>query len=113
MSDRDGPRRVEDALRHVRRELGAPEPGHFTEIRDSWVELVGASLAAHSSPVNLRGGVLRISVDDPAWASQFRYLADGLVEALTERVTGAAVREISVVVGRSQTGGTAGADPAQ
>lgn len=112
MSDRDGPRRVEDALRHVRRELGAPEPGHFTEIRDSWVELVGASLAAHSAPVNLRSGVLRIAVDDPAWASQFRYLADGLVEALTERVTGGAVREISVVVARSQNGGTTSEGPA-
>ena len=106
MSDRDGPRRVEDALRHVRRELGAPEPGHFTDIRDSWAELVGASLAEHSAPVNLRSGVLRISVDDPAWASQFRYLADGLVEALTERVREAAVREISVVVGRSGSDGS-------
>ena len=110
MSDGDGPRRVEDALRHVRRELGAPEPGHFTEIQDSWSELVGASLAEHSAPVNLRSGVLRISVDDPAWASQFRYLADGLVEALTERVNGAAVREISVVVRRLETDGSRSAD---
>ena len=111
MSDRDGLRRVDDALRHVRRELGAPEPGHFTDIRDSWVELVGASLAAHSAPITLRSGVLRISVDDPAWASQFRYLADGLVDALTERVAGAAVREISVVVGRSRNGDSGGEDP--
>ena len=100
MSDADGPRPVTDALRHVRRELGTPEPGHFEAIRDSWPELVGASLAAHSTPIHLRGGVLRISVDDPAWAGQFRYLADGLVHALTERVPGAAVREMSVVASR-------------
>ena len=31
-------------------------------------------------------GVLRVTVDDPAWASQFRYLADGLVTELATRV---------------------------
>lgn len=108
MSGTDGPRPVTDALRHVRRELGTPEPGHFEAIRDSWAELVGDALADHSTPLHLRGGVLRISVDDPAWAGQFRYLADGLVTALAERVPGAGVREISVVVNRP---GTAGEPP--
>ncbi len=102
MTFSDDPRRVDDALRHVRRELGAPEPGHFTEIRDAWPDLVGASLADHSEPIHLRGGVLRIVVHDPAWASQFRYLADSLVAALSERVPGAAVREISVVARRPE-----------
>lgn len=102
MSGNEDPRRVEEALRHVRRELGAPEPGHFAGICESWPDLVGASLAAHSAPIHLRVGVLRISVDDPAWASQFRYLETSLVQALTERVPGAAVREISVVTKRPE-----------
>lgn len=101
MTDLEGPRPVTDALRHVRRELGAPEPGHFDTIRASWAELVGDALAEHSAPVNLRAGVLRIAVDDPAWAGQFRYLADSLVAAVTERVPGAAVGEISVVARRA------------
>ena len=96
----DGPRPITDALRHVRNELGTPEPGYFEAIRDSWGELVGGSLAEHSTPLHLRGGTLRISVDDPAWAGQFRYLADGLVVALSERVPEAAVSAISVVASR-------------
>ena len=100
MSDHDGPRPVNDALRHVRRELGTPEPGYFDAIRDSWAELVGSSLAAHSVPVHLRSGTLRVAVDDPAWAGQFRYLADGLVQAIGERVPQAGVREISVAATR-------------
>lgn len=96
----DGPRPVNDALRHVRRELGAPAPGYFEAIRDSWPELVGESLAAHSTPLHLRSGSLRILVDDPAWAGQFRYLTDGLVRALGERVPEAGVLEISVVASR-------------
>lgn len=94
------PRSVGDALARVRRELGTPEPSQFELIRDSWPELVGESLAAHSAPLHLRSGTLRIGVDDPAWAGQFRYLADSLVTALTERVPGAGVREISVVAAR-------------
>ena len=95
------PRPIGDAMARVRRELGTPEPSQFEQIRDSWPELVGDSLAEHSAPLHLRSGVLRIQVDDPAWAGQFRYLADSLVAALTERVPGAGVREISVVAARS------------
>ena len=102
MTDGEDPRPITDALRHVRRELGAPEPGHFDQIRAQWAELVGSALAEHSAPVNLRAGVLRIAVADPAWAGQFRYLADSLVQAVTERVPGAAVREISVVARRAR-----------
>ncbi|MBK5289149.1 MAG: DUF721 domain-containing protein [Acidimicrobiia bacterium] len=101
MSWSDEPRRVTDALRHVRRELGAPDPGFLDAIRASWSELVGDALGAHSEPLHLRGGRLRIFVDDPAWAGQFRYLADQLVATLHERVPGAGVREISVAANRS------------
>ena len=95
------PRPIGDAMARVRRELGTPEPSQFEQIRDSWPELVGGSLAEHSIPLHLRSGVLRIQVDDPAWAGQFRYLSDSLVTALTDRVPGAGVREISVVAARS------------
>ena len=107
----DVPRPVSDALRHVRRELGTPAPGCFEQIRDSWAELVGAALADHSTPLHLRSGSLRVLVDDPAWAGQFRYLADGLVAALGERVPEAGVREISVVANRSATAAEPDRDP--
>ncbi len=109
MSDPNAPRPVSDALRHVRRELGTPAPGYYELIRDSWPDLVGAALADHSFPSHLRSGVLRVVVDDPAWAGQFRYLADGLVTALAERVPEAGVREVSVVANRS--GSDAGTEP--
>jgi predicted nucleic acid-binding Zn ribbon protein len=110
VTERDRPRPVSDALRHVRRELGTPAPGYFELIRDSWPELVGAALADHSVPSHLRSGVLRVIVDDPAWAGQFRYLADGLVQALGERVPEAGVREVSVVADRSPREPETGSD---
>ncbi len=92
----EDPRPLGDALARIRRELGTPEPSQLERIRDSWPELVGDLLAAHSTPWHLRDGVLRIGVDDPAWAGQFRYLTDGLVAELAERVPNAAIRDISV-----------------
>lgn len=100
MSWRDDPRPVTDALAHVRRELGAPEPGLLDAIRASWSDLVGPALGDHSEPLHLSGGRLRIYVDDPAWAGQFRYLADQLITSLGERVPEAGVREITVAAHR-------------
>jgi predicted nucleic acid-binding Zn ribbon protein len=84
----------------VARELGTPPPSVFAVVRDQWIELVGPALAAHSRPVHLRAGVLRVEVDDPAWASQFGYLGDGLVEALAGRAPQAGIRRISVGIRR-------------
>ncbi len=92
----DEPRPVSDALRRVRRDLGAPEPGAFERLRRRWPDLVGAALAAHSEPVGVREGRLRVVVDDPAWGGQFRYLHDALVGNLAEAFPDLAIREVSV-----------------
>ncbi|MGZ6926973.1 MAG: DciA family protein [Acidimicrobiia bacterium] len=108
----DEPRPIGDALRRVRRELGTPEPSLFERVRDAWPELVGEALGAHSEPLHLRDGVLRVEVDDPAWASQFRYLKDALLTALAERIPGVTIREVSVTARRSAPGAVEGADDA-
>jgi predicted nucleic acid-binding Zn ribbon protein len=92
----DEPRPVSDALRRVRRDLGAPEPGAFERLRQRWPDLVGSALAAHSEPVGVRDGRLRVVVDDPAWGGQFRYLHDALVENVGEAFPDLAIREVSV-----------------
>jgi predicted nucleic acid-binding Zn ribbon protein len=102
----DEPRPVGDALRAVRRQLGTPAPSVLERVRTLWPEVAGAVLAAHSEPLHLRAGVLRVQVDDQAWAGQFRYLADTLVEALAAAAPDAAIREISVTAGRPGTGAT-------
>jgi predicted nucleic acid-binding Zn ribbon protein len=101
----DEPRPVGDALRAVRRQLGTPAPSVLERVRSRWPEVAGEVLAAHSEPLHLRSGVLRVQVDDQAWAGQFRYLADTLVEKLAAAVPDAAIREISVTAGRPSAGG--------
>jgi predicted nucleic acid-binding Zn ribbon protein len=64
-----------------------------------WEEAVGPALAAHVRPVRLERGTLLVEVDDPAWATQVRLLADQLRARLRE-VAGVAVDHIEVRVAR-------------
>lgn len=105
------PRPIGDALARVRRELGTPEPNVLDQVRASWTELVGEALAGHSVPLHLRDGVLRVTVDDPVWAGQFRYLADGLVAELRRLVPKAAITQISVGAPRGGTDTPDGSEP--
>ena len=50
-------------------------------------------------PVRLEHGTLLVEVEDPAWATQVRFLADDMRGRLAE-VTGVAVERIDVRVGR-------------
>jgi predicted nucleic acid-binding Zn ribbon protein len=109
VSSADGPRPVGDALRAVRRQLGTPEPSVLERVQAAWADVVGDVLAAHSRPLHLRAGVLRVHADDPAWAGQFRYLGDTVVAALATGVPEAAIRQISVTAPRPTDAAAGGA----
>ena len=64
-----------------------------------WEEAVGAQVAAHVQPVKLTGGVLVVEVDDPAWATQLKFLEQSLRQRLAE-VAGASIDTIEVRVAR-------------
>ena len=64
-----------------------------------WDEAVGETVAAHVRPVRLDSGVLLVEVDEPAWATQVRLLADDLRARLID-VAGVAVDRIEVRVAR-------------
>lgn len=64
-----------------------------------WEEAVGAAVAAHVQPVKLDGEVLVVEVDDPAWATQMRFL-EGTVRERLREVTGAVVERLEVRVAR-------------
>ena len=64
-----------------------------------WEEVVGAAVAAHVQPVKLDGTTLVVKVDDPAWATQLKFLEGTLKQRLLE-VAGATVEKLEVRVGR-------------
>jgi predicted nucleic acid-binding Zn ribbon protein len=64
-----------------------------------WAEAVGDAVAAHVKPVKLDGTRLVVEVDDPAWATQLRFLETELKQRLGE-VTGAEIDTIEARVRR-------------
>jgi predicted nucleic acid-binding Zn ribbon protein len=93
------PAPVTASLERLARRLGAPAPDVLTAVFARWDELVGPQVALHARPRSLRGGVLTVVVDDPAWATQLRLLSAELLARLaTAAPDPAAVRELRVVV---------------
>lgn len=64
-----------------------------------WAEAVGDAVAGHVTPVKLDGTKLIVEVDDPAWATQLRFLETTLKQRLLE-VAGATIDTIEARVRR-------------
>jgi predicted nucleic acid-binding Zn ribbon protein len=62
-----------------------------------WDEAVGEQVAQHVRPVKLDGGVLSVEVDDPAWATQVKFLAPTIITRLAG-VAGARGEQLQVRV---------------
>lgn len=102
---RDEPVRFSDSLQQVVRAL-RPESGPASApaavmggVFGRWEEAVGAAVALHVQPVKLDGTTLVVKVDDPAWATQLKFLEVTLRQRLLE-VAGATIEQIDVRVSR-------------
>lgn len=69
-----------------------------TMVFSRWEEVVGAELSQHCQPVRLVGGVLTVSVSDPAWATQLRYLARRVILNVNQALDEPLVDDLNVVV---------------
>lgn len=62
-----------------------------------WDESVGPQISAHVRPVKLDRSVLIVEADDPAWATQVKFLTDTIIERL-RTVAGVDVDAIEIRV---------------
>lgn len=62
-----------------------------------WADAVGENVAAHVKPVRLDQGVLTVEADEPAWATQVKFLSGTIVARLRD-VAGVDVERIDVRV---------------
>jgi predicted nucleic acid-binding Zn ribbon protein len=98
MDDRD-PIPLSSSLDGVVRSLRGPSRRAVGGLFGGWDEAVGDQVASHVRPVKLDAGVLLVEVDDPAWATQVRFLTPMIVERLHERA-GVQIEQIDVRVER-------------
>jgi len=87
---------LDGVLRSLRGGAGRAEVGG---VFGRWDDAVGPTVAAHVRPVRLDAGTLLVEVDDPAWATQLRFLDEELRRRLAE-VSGVHVERLEVRVAR-------------
>ncbi|HYP22544.1 MAG TPA: DUF721 domain-containing protein [Actinomycetota bacterium] len=100
---RDEPLRLKDLLPDATGRLGIPSPEATGRVWSAWKDIVGPAVAAHAEPTSLRGGVLRVRADSPAWATEIGYLVDE-IRSRANAVTGRPlVSEVRVWTGPGST----------
>lgn len=102
------PRPLSDSLDRVAASLGVPKATTLTSVFTAWESVVGESLAAHTRPQSLVEGVLVVAVEEPAWATQLRWLESDLLGRLGGVAGADAVRRIEVVVRPGSVGSRGG-----
>ena len=94
----DEPRPVSDSVDRVLRGLGNPGVRAVRTVFSDWVALVGDETAAHATPVSLDGRCLLVVVDEPGWATRFRYEQAGLLKVFAAELGDDVVTRIDVRV---------------
>ena len=94
----DEPVSLSESLASVGRDLGLPDPNELTAVLDAWPELVGIDVARHAHVRSLRDGVLLVAVDEPAFATQLRYLETAVRDGAARVAGRPVVRSLRVVV---------------
>jgi hypothetical protein len=93
----DDPVSIMASLDRVIRSLRGPSGRAVGGLFGRWSEAVGEQVAQHVRPLKLDERVLSVEVDDPAWATQVKFLAPTIIRRLDE-VAGVEVDRIQVRV---------------
>ncbi|CAN5864768.1 hypothetical protein BH23ACT1_BH23ACT1_03050 [soil metagenome] len=96
-----GPRPVGASLDRLSASFGGPPADVLTAVFSTWDDVVGEGVAAHARPRSLRHGVLVVVVDDPAWATQLRWLESDLLARLAIIAGEGTITQIQVRVRRA------------
>ena len=94
----DEVRPVADSLGQLSKRLGLGDPSTLTAVFGDWAAIVGPALADHCRPERLRDGELVVLVEEPAWATEVRFLADDIRVRCNARAGQDAVRTVVVRV---------------
>lgn len=72
--------------------------GHVSEgtVLGSWSRVVGEDIAAHASPTTLRDGILHVSAESTAWATQLRMMQSQILAKIAAAVGNGVVKELRI-----------------
>jgi predicted nucleic acid-binding Zn ribbon protein len=94
--DARDPQAVGTNIARLVTELGWSTPVSVGGVLGRWEAVVGEDVAAHCRPLSFADGVLTVSADSSAWATQVRLLVPTLMRRLAEEVGEGTVEKIVV-----------------
>lgn len=95
------PKQLTDVLGKVLRRMKVSDQDSAMGLFSQWNEIVGSAIAEHVTPKKLEKRVLFVEVDDPAWATQMKFLEAQLLTTLRSHV-GDEVDSLEVRLRRSR-----------
>jgi predicted nucleic acid-binding Zn ribbon protein len=96
MPQRDDPQPLGTAISGLLATEGWELAAATGSVFGRWAQIVGADLAAHTTPESLSDGELTVTADSTAWATQLRLLAAQLVRRLNSELGDGAVLRVRV-----------------
>lgn len=90
-----------DALEAFLRTQGHGRAIVLARISSAWPDVVGPDVAAHAFPVRLREGILVVAVDHAGWATQLDFLAEQILDRLTDVVGPGLVERLEATLRRA------------
>ena len=96
----DGPQRLGRALDRLMGTLRAPSVDVLDSVFTKWAEIVGEGVAAHSRPSSIDGHTLVVTVDDPNWASELRWLENEVLARVAAVSGSGRIQALNVRVAR-------------
>lgn len=88
------PKPLGEIVDNLTMRLGWNSPIAQSELLASWPELVGTETAERSKPVSIEEGVLTVSCDSTAWATQLRMMRASLLTAIAQKYPDAGIASI-------------------
>jgi predicted nucleic acid-binding Zn ribbon protein len=95
------PRALNEVLGKLLRRMHVSDESSALGLFSGWRQIVGDAIADHVSPKRLEKRVLVVEVDDPAWATQLKFLESQLIATLRDSV-GDEVESLEIRVRRSR-----------
>jgi predicted nucleic acid-binding Zn ribbon protein len=78
------PSALGDVLGNLTEDLGWTPFLMESDIVGAWPEIVGAEVAARTTPVGVQDGILTVSCESTAWATQLRIMSSQILTKLLE-----------------------------
>lgn len=95
------PRALNEVLGKVLRRMRVSDETSAIGLFSGWRQIVGDAIADHAVPKRLEKRILVVEVDDPAWATQLKFLESQLIATLRDSV-GDEVESLEIRVRRSR-----------